>query len=71
MTAKSAGRSPLFSRVLYPAVGYSTIEASDGPAGMRVLQSPARIDLLITDVGLPNGLNGVKSPTRRASFGRI
>ena len=25
---------------------------------MRVLQSPARIDLLITDVGLPNGMNG-------------
>jgi CheY-like chemotaxis protein len=39
-------------------LGYFTIEASDGPAGMRVLQSPARIDLLITDVGLPNGLNG-------------
>jgi CheY-like chemotaxis protein len=39
-------------------LGYSTIEASDGPAGMRVLQSPARIDLLITDIGLPNGLNG-------------
>jgi CheY-like chemotaxis protein len=38
--------------------GYSTIEASDGPSGMRVLQSPARIDLLITDVGLPNGMNG-------------
>jgi PAS domain S-box-containing protein len=39
-------------------LGYSTIEAPDGPAGMRVLQSPARIDLLITDVGLPNGFNG-------------
>jgi PAS domain S-box-containing protein len=38
--------------------GYSTIEASDGPSGLRVLQSPARIDLLITDVGLPGGLNG-------------
>jgi CheY-like chemotaxis protein len=38
--------------------GYSTIEASDGPSGMRVLQSPARIDLLITDVGLPGGMNG-------------
>jgi PAS domain S-box-containing protein len=38
--------------------GYVAIEASDGPAGLRVLQSAVRIDLLITDVGLPGGLNG-------------
>ena len=38
--------------------GYATIEASDGISGMRVLQSSARIDLLITDVGLPGGMNG-------------
>lgn len=38
--------------------GYTTIEAENGPDGLRVLQSDARIDLLITDVGLPGGLNG-------------
>ena len=38
--------------------GYRTIEASDGPSALKVLASDARIDLLITDVGLPNGLNG-------------
>jgi signal transduction histidine kinase len=38
--------------------GYAAIEAGDGPAGLKVLQSDARIDLLITDVGLPGGLNG-------------
>ncbi len=38
-------------------MGYATIEAADGMAGLKVLQSDARIDLLITDVGLP-GLNG-------------
>jgi len=38
--------------------GYSGIEASDGPSGLRILESDARIDLLITDVGLPGGLNG-------------
>jgi signal transduction histidine kinase len=38
--------------------GYTVVEASDGPSGMRILQSAARIDLLITDVGLPNGMNG-------------
>jgi len=38
--------------------GYAAIEAPDGPAGLRILQSDARVDLLITDVGLPGGLNG-------------
>ena len=38
--------------------GYSTIEAGDGATGLRVLQSDTRIDLLITDVGLPGGMNG-------------
>jgi len=39
-------------------LGYVTIEAGDSAAGLRVLQSNVRIDLLITDVGLPGGLNG-------------
>jgi signal transduction histidine kinase len=47
----------LISEVLQDA-GYKTIEADDGPAGMNVLQSGARVDLLITDVGLPGGMNG-------------
>jgi signal transduction histidine kinase/CheY-like chemotaxis protein len=38
--------------------GYVVVEASDGPSGMRILQSAARVDLLVTDVGLPNGTNG-------------
>ncbi|WP_338057291.1 PAS domain S-box protein [Sphingomonas corticis] len=38
-------------------LGYSAIEASDGPAGLEMLRSTRRIDLLITDIGLP-GLNG-------------
>jgi len=38
--------------------GYSSIEAGDGPSGLRILEGDARIDLLITDVGLPGGFNG-------------
>ena len=38
-------------------LGYSVIEAADGPSGLRILQSNIQIDLLLTDVGLP-GLNG-------------
>jgi PAS domain S-box-containing protein len=38
--------------------GYTVIGAADGAAGLKVLQSGAKIELLITDVGLPNGMNG-------------
>ena len=38
--------------------GYHAIEAADGPAGLKVLQGKARVDLLVTDVGLPGGMNG-------------
>ncbi len=39
-------------------LGYGSIEAPDGPSGLRVLQAGARVDLVITDVGLPGGMNG-------------
>lgn len=39
-------------------LGYGCIEAHDGPTGLRILESSAALDLLITDVGLPGGLNG-------------
>ncbi len=40
-------------------LGYVTLEAEDGPSGLGILESKRRIDLLITDIGLP-GLNGRK-----------
>lgn len=39
-------------------LGYLVIEAGDGAAGLKVLGSDARVDLLVTDVGLPGGMNG-------------
>ncbi|WNW10286.1 PAS domain-containing protein [Pseudomonas sp. DTU_2021_1001937_2_SI_NGA_ILE_001] len=39
-------------------LGYTIIEAGDSVAGIRLLRSDMRIDLLITDVGLPGGMNG-------------
>jgi PAS domain S-box-containing protein len=47
----------LIAEVLTEA-GYRILEAADGPAGLKILQSGVRIDLLITDVGLPGGMNG-------------
>lgn len=39
-------------------LGYTALEADDGPSGMKLIQSDVHLDLLITDVGLPNGMNG-------------
>ncbi len=39
-------------------LGCAAIEAADGAAALAVLRSGARIDLLVTDVGLPGGMNG-------------
>jgi PAS domain S-box-containing protein len=39
-------------------LGYVAIEAADGSAGLKILESNTRLDLLITDVGLPGGMNG-------------
>ena len=39
-------------------LGYGSLEAEDGPSGLKIVQSGARIDLLVTDVGLPGGMNG-------------
>ena len=48
-------------------LGYTAIEAADGAAGLKVLQSDVRIDLLVTDVGLPGGMNG----RQMAEAGRV
>jgi CheY-like chemotaxis protein len=47
----------LVAEVLIEA-GYRVLEAADGPSGLDILRGEARIDLLISDVGLPGGMNG-------------
>ncbi len=39
-------------------LGYRVLEAADGPAALHLLDGGARVDMLVTDVGLPNGMNG-------------
>jgi len=39
-------------------LGYNAIEATDGASGLEVLRSSTHIDLVVTDVGLPGGING-------------
>ena len=47
-------------------LGYTALEAADGKGGIKLLNSDRRIDLLVTDVGLPGGMNG----RQLADFGR-
>lgn len=39
-------------------LGYHVLEAADGPSALKILQAQRDICLLLTDVGLPNGMNG-------------
>lgn len=39
-------------------IGYQVLECEDGPSALRILNTRRDIDILVTDVGLPNGMNG-------------
>jgi CheY-like chemotaxis protein len=52
---EEAARSPAAERLR--DLGCAVLEARDGPEALRMLNT-SRPDLLITDVGLPNGMNG-------------
>ncbi|WP_213776868.1 PAS domain-containing protein [Caballeronia sp. dw_276] len=42
---------------VFSDAGYSVLQATDGPSGLDILRSSVRIDLLVSDVGLPR-MNG-------------
>jgi CheY-like chemotaxis protein len=39
-------------------LGYAWIDAANATAALEALRSDRRIDLLVTDIGLPGGMNG-------------
>ncbi|MDJ0388410.1 PAS domain S-box protein [Roseomonas sp. E05] len=39
-------------------LGHAAVEATNAASGLQMLQSDPGIDLLVTDVGLPGGMNG-------------
>jgi PAS domain S-box-containing protein len=39
-------------------LGYEVQQADDGHAALKILQGPGEIDLLFTDLVMPNGMNG-------------
>ncbi|MBV8592182.1 MAG: response regulator, partial [Acetobacteraceae bacterium] len=53
---EEAVRRPALERLR--DLGYRVLEAADGPAAMRLVEDGTPVNLLITDVGLPGGMNG-------------
>ena len=53
---EASTRGPVAERLREMA--FRVLEAADGPAALRLLGGGARVDLLVTDVGLPNNING-------------
>jgi PAS domain S-box-containing protein len=41
-------------------LGLKAIEAGDSAAGLHILRSNVRIDLLVSDIGLPGGMDGLQ-----------
>jgi signal transduction histidine kinase len=41
-------------------VGYTVVAAEEGSSALKVVESPARIDLLVSDIGLPANVDGLK-----------
>jgi CheY-like chemotaxis protein len=47
----------LVSEVL-TELGYAVLHATDADEALGVLRSAARVDVMVTDIGLPGGMNG-------------
>jgi hypothetical protein len=49
-----------FRRLIFDCSFLPALEAKDGPSAFAILKSSSRIDIMITDVGLPGRLNGLR-----------
>lgn len=47
------------ARELFQAMGYAILQASDGASALRVLQRDGEVDVLFSDVMMPNGMTGL------------
>jgi len=45
---------------LVVAAGFEALEASDADEAIRILEAPADVHLVFTDVGMPGAMDGIK-----------
>jgi len=57
-----------YSTGVLTELGYTVLEASHGPAALAILAKAGRIDLLFTDVVLPEGMDGRQLATAARSL---
>jgi CheY-like chemotaxis protein len=48
------------TRFILTQLGYDVLEAQGGPEALDMLEKGSRVDMLLTDVGLPDGINGAE-----------
>lgn len=48
--------------------GYEVLVASDGPGALDILRGPARIDVVFSDVSMPNGMSGIELAEQAAQI---
>jgi len=48
------------ARELFQSMGYGTLHANDAAAALRVLQRDSEVDVLFSDVMMPNGMTGLE-----------
>jgi len=49
-------------------LGYEVLVATDGPGALEILRGPARIDAMLSDISMPNGLSGLELAARAADI---
>lgn len=47
-----------YAEAVLRALGYETVAVGDGPSALRALEQTSDIRLMVTDIGLPGGMNG-------------
>lgn len=45
-------------------LGYTVLKAHDGPSALDVLRGSTKIDVVFSDVSMPNGMSGVELATQ-------
>ncbi len=52
------------------AAGYRVITTGNGTSGLRILQDDATVDLLLSDIHMPGGIDGIEL-AQRAQMNRL